>query len=213
VTERLTRKQRQEHTRDCLLEAAARVFARRGLAQASVDEVAADAGFTKGAVYANFGSKEELFLEMLDRKFASRLADMEAVLRTDQPPEAQARAAGRDFLASISGDPEWGRLFVEAALHASRHEAFREKLQASYAQMRARMADLLRARVEADGIAPPVPYDQLAMMLFAMANGVGFERLVEQEGVPDDLFGTMLELFTRGVWSGQLDGVADGDPS
>jgi AcrR family transcriptional regulator len=213
VTERLTRKQRQEHTRTCLLEAAGRVFARRGLAQASVDEVAADAGFTKGAVYANFGSKEELFLEMLDRKFAMRLADMEAVLRTEAPPEEQARVAGREFLATISGDPEWGRLFVEAALHASRNEAFREKLQGSYAAMRASMAELLRARVEADGIVSPVPYDQLAMMVFAMANGVGFERLVEGDHVPADLFGTMLGLFTRGVWSAQDDGVADADPA
>jgi AcrR family transcriptional regulator len=213
VTERLTRKQRQEHTRNCLLEAAGRVFARRGLAQASVDEVAADAGFTKGAVYANFGSKEELFLEMLDRKFAQRLDDLEAVLRTDAPPEEQARAAGRDFLAAISGDPDWGRLFVEAALHASRHEAFREKLQASYAQMRASMVELLGARFAAEGIEPPVPLDELAMMFFAMANGVGFERLVEHDNVPDDLFATMLGMFTRGLWSAQQDGVADGDPA
>lgn len=213
MTERLTRKQRQEHTRTCLLEAAGRVFARRGLAQASVDEVAADAGFTKGAVYANFGSKEELFLEMLDRKFALRLADLEAVLKTDESPEAQARAAGRDFLTTISADPEWGRLFVEAALYASRNEAFREKLQASYQQMRTRMVELLRARGEADGFEPPVPWEQLAMMFFAMANGVGFERLVEGDAVPADLFGTMLGLFTRGVWSAQVDGVADGDPA
>lgn len=213
MTERLTRKQRQEHTRACLLEAAARVFARRGLAQASVDEVAADAGFTKGAVYANFGSKEELFLEMLDRKFAARLADLEAVLRTDAPPEEQARTAGRDFLGTIVADPEWGRLFYEAALHASRNEAFRVKLQASYQQMRDRMVELLRARVAGTGFEPPVPYEQLAMMFFAMANGVGFERLVEGDAVPDDLFATMLGLFTRGVWSGQEDRVADGDPA
>ncbi len=211
MTERLTRKQRQEHTRTCLLEAAGRVFARRGLTQASVDEVAADAGFTKGAVYANFGSKEELFLVMLDRKFAQRLADLGAVLETDEPPEAQARAAGRDFLAQISGDPEWGRLFVEAALHASRHETFRVQLQASYAQMRASMVELLRARFESEGLESAVPIEQLAMMFFAMANGVGFERLVERDTVPDDLFATMLELFTRGLWSAQLDGVADGD--
>ena len=213
MTERLTRKQRQEHTRTCLLEAAGRVFARRGLAQASVDEVAADAGFTKGAVYANFGSKEELFLEMLDARFAARLAEMESVLATDAPPEAQAREAGRDFVAHITGDPDWARLFFEAALHASRHEGFREKLQARYAEMRARMAELLRARAAAGGFDPGVPFDQLAMMIFAMANGVAFERFVEPAAVADDLFSSMLELFTLGASSRQLDGVADGDPS
>jgi AcrR family transcriptional regulator len=200
---RLTRKQRQERTRSCLLEAAGRVFARRGLAQASVDEVAADAGFTKGAVYANFGSKEELFLAMLDVRFAQRLEEMDRALSTDEPPEAQARAAGRDFVDFLSHDPEWGRLFLEAALHASRDEAFRAKLLSRYAAMRERMAELLRRRTEAGGFDPGVPFDQLATMIFAMANGMAFERFVEPEAVPDDLFSEMLEIFTLGAASRQ----------
>ncbi|HMJ34126.1 MAG TPA: TetR/AcrR family transcriptional regulator [Baekduia sp.] len=203
MTERLTRKQRQEHTRHCLLEAAARVFARRGLVQASVDEVAADAGYTKGAVYANFGSKEELFLEMLDARFARRLADMDRALSTDEPPEAQARAAGRDFVDYLSGDPEWARLFFEAALYAAREEGFRTELQSRYAAMRSRMAAVLRARSEAGGFDPGLPFDQLAAMIFAMANGVAFERFVEPDAVPDDLFASMLELFTLGAASRQ----------
>jgi AcrR family transcriptional regulator len=211
--ERLTRKQRQEHTRTCLLDAAGRVFARRGLAQASVDEVAADAGFTKGAVYANFGSKEELFLAMLDVRFAHRLDQMDRALSTGESPEVQARAAGRDFIDYLAGDPEWGRLFFEAALHASRDEDFRVKLQQRYAQMRERMAAVLRARAEGGGFDPGVPFDQLATMIFAMANGVAFERFVEPAAVPDDLFSSMLELFTLGAASRQGDGVAQGDPS
>jgi AcrR family transcriptional regulator len=200
---RLTRKQRQEHTRRCLLESAGRVFARRGLTQASVDEVAADAGFTKGAVYANFGSKEELFLEMLDVRFARRLEDMDRALSTDEPPEVQARVAGRDFIDFLSSDPDWKRLFFEAALHASRDDAFRVKLQEHYARMRARMAALLQARSAAGGFDPGVPFDQLATMVFAMANGIGFEQFVEPDAVPDDMFSTMLELFTLGAASRQ----------
>jgi AcrR family transcriptional regulator len=200
---RLTRKQRQEQTRRCLLESAGRVFARRGLTQASVDEVAADAGFTKGAVYANFASKEELFLEMLDVRFSRRLEEMDRALSTDEPPEVQARVAGRDFAVFLAGDPDWRRLFFEAALHASRDAAFRAKLQAHYARMRARMAALLEARSAAGGFDPGVPFDQLATMVFAMANGIGFEQLVEPEAVPEDLFSTMLELFTLGAASRQ----------
>jgi len=203
MTERLTRKQRQERTRTCLLDAAGRVFARRGLAQASVDEVAADAGFTKGAVYANFGSKEELFLAMLDAKFADRLAEMDHALSTDEPPEAQARVAGRDFIDSLNLDPEWARLFIEAGLYASRDEAFRDKLVAHYTAMRERMTDILRVRAQAGGFDPGVPFEQVATMVFAMANGVAFERLVEPGNVPDDLFSSMLELFTLGAASRQ----------
>jgi AcrR family transcriptional regulator len=199
TAERLTRKQRQEHTRRCLLEAAGRVFARRGLAQASVDEVAADAGFTKGAVYANFGSKEELFLEMLATRFAQRLDEMDRALSTDEPPEAQARAAGQDFIDSISGDPEWALLFFEAALYAARNEAFRVQWLERYAAMRQRMAELLRHRTEAGDFDPGVPFDELATMISAMANGVAFERLLAPETVPDDLFSSMLEMFTLGA--------------
>jgi AcrR family transcriptional regulator len=197
MTQRLTRKQRQEHTRSRLLESAGRVFARRGLAQASVDEVAADAGFTKGAVYANFGSKDELFLEMLDAKFAQRLEEMDRALSTDEPPEAQARVAGRDFVDSLNLDPEWARLFIEAGLHASRDEGFRRKLTEHYAAMRERMAEVLRVRAQAGGFDPGVPFEQLATMVFAMANGVAFERLVEPDDVPDDLLGEMSELVAR----------------
>jgi AcrR family transcriptional regulator len=203
VTERLTRREQQERTRCRLLEAAGRVFARRGLANASVDEVAADAGFTKGAVYANFGSKEELFLAMLDARFAERLAEMDRALSTDEPPEQQARTAARDFVDYLKGDPEWEQLFFEAGLHASRNPRFAEQLTASYAAMRDRMAEILRARAESAGFDPGVPFDQLAMMIFAMGNGVAFERLVEPGAVPDDLFSTMMEIFTLGAQSRQ----------
>jgi AcrR family transcriptional regulator len=197
--QRLTRKERQEHTRRCLLEAAGRVFARRGLTQASVDQIAADAGFTKGAVYANFGSKEALFLEMLDQRFAGRLAEMERAMASDEPPEVQARAAAQDFIDYLTADPDWKLLFYEAALQAARDEAFRAKLQEHFATMRARMAGLLEARAAAGGFDPGVPFDELATMIMAMANGIGFEAMIDPAAVPDDMFSTMLEIFTLGA--------------
>src|ERR671930_1297178 len=84
---RLTRKEKQAHTRMCLMRAAAKVFAKRGLQQASIDEVAEEAGYTKGAFYANFKNKEELFLAMLDERFAERLAEVERAAATDEAPE------------------------------------------------------------------------------------------------------------------------------
>jgi AcrR family transcriptional regulator len=199
VTERLSRQERRERTRSHLLDAAGRVFARRGLAHASVDEVAADAGFTKGAVYANFRSKEELFLAMLDARLDRRLDEMDRILGASTSAEQGARAAAEDFIAYLKSDPEWERLFFEAALHAARDEAFGRRLAASYAAMRERMAAILRVRGEQLGLRPPVGYEELATMIFAMGNGVAFERLVEPAAVPDGLFATMLELFTRGL--------------
>src|SRR2546423_4931160 len=110
---RLTRKEKQAHTRECLMKSAARVFARRGLQHASVDEVAQDAGFTKGAFYANFKSKEELFLAMLDERFEERLKQIDRVMSTTGEVTDQAREAGADFTRYMTADPEWQRLSFE----------------------------------------------------------------------------------------------------
>ena len=199
---RLTRKQRQEHTRARLMSSAARVAARRGLEGASLDEVAEEAGYTKGAVYANFAGKEDLFLAMLDARFADRLAELDRVLAVDAPPEEQARRAARHFIAAIEAEPEWERLFFEFAVYASRNEGFRRELVARYRALRERIAELLERRARELGIAPSVPPDQVATMTFAMANGIALERLLEPEAVPDELYPTMMATFFAGLRAG-----------
>jgi AcrR family transcriptional regulator len=194
---RLTRKEKQAHTRTCLMEAAARVFTKRGLQQASIDEVAEDAGYTKGAFYANFKSKEELFLAMLDERFAERLEEIDRVMSTSADVTDQAHEAGADFMRYVSADPEWQRLFFEFAAYAARNEEFRQELVTRYRTLRDRIAQGLARRAEEAGVEPPLPVDQVALMTFAMANGVALERLLEPELVPDHLYGTMLaSLFT-----------------
>ena len=87
--EPLTPERRRQQTRDHLLRAAAQVFAERGYHGASLDEVAAAAGFTKGAVYSNFKNKEDLFLALLESHYDCELAAVRATLEgADDPPEA-----------------------------------------------------------------------------------------------------------------------------
>ena len=155
---RRTRKEQQAHTRSCLMKSAAKVFARRGLQQASIDEVAEDAGFTKGAFYANFKSKEELFLAMLDERFAGRIEEIDRATGDDSEPEEQARRAGVDFSHYLAADPEWQRLFFEFAAHAARNEDFREELVTRYGALRERIAAVYERRAEELGIEPPVPH-------------------------------------------------------
>jgi len=197
---RLTRKQKQAHTRTCLMESAARIFARRGLDQASIDEVAADAGYTKGAFYANFKSKEELFLAMLDERFAERLEELDQVLASKGTVEEQAREAGASFMRHVSADPEWQRLFLEFAAYAARNEDFRQELVTRYRALRKRMAEAFHDHARAQGIdSSPERKEDMALMLFAMANGVALEKLLEPDVVPDDLYSTMLVIFFTGL--------------
>lgn len=196
---RLTRKEQQAETRSCLMASAARVFTRRGLHRASIDEVSADAGYTKGAFYANFKSKEELFLAMLDQRFAARLEAMEATMASSDGPESQARRGGEEFASYVAADPEWQRLFLEFAAHAARDEDFRQELVARYRTLRERMTELYRTRLQELGIDEPDRLEDVSMMTFAMANGFAMEKLLEPEAVPDDLYATMLEVFFTGL--------------
>jgi AcrR family transcriptional regulator len=195
---RLSRKEKQAHTRFCLMESAARVFARRGLQQASIDEVAGDAGFTKGAFYANFKSKEELFLAMLDERFAQRIEDIDRVWSSGGDMQDKARQAGEDFAQYLS-DEEWARLFFEFAAYAARNEEFRQELVTRYRALRERVAELYSRQKEKMGIEPAVAPEQVAAMIFAMANGLALEKLLEPDAVADDAFGTMLVAFFAGL--------------
>jgi AcrR family transcriptional regulator len=194
-----TRKQRQERTRARLMDSAAAVAARRGIEGASLDEVAGLAGVTKGAVYANFSNKEDLFLAMLDAHFDARLAEIDRILSTSADPDAQAREAAQGLMRVLDAQPEWHRLFFEFAAHAARNEGFREQLVARYRALRERLAELLADRAERLGIEPVVPPAEVAAMAFAMANGMALERLLEPEAVPDAMFGEMMATFFTGL--------------
>jgi AcrR family transcriptional regulator len=196
---RRSRAEQRAHTRTCLMEAAGKIFSRRGLQQASIDEVAEEAGFTKGAFYANFRSKEELFLAMLDERFAGRLAEIEQVVASDDDLEDQARRAGDDFTRYVRADPEWERLFFEFAAHAARNDDFRAELVTRYRSLREAMSTAFARWCEAHEIDPPVPLDRVALMIFSMANGFALEQLLEPDDVDDDVYATMLLVFFTGL--------------
>jgi AcrR family transcriptional regulator len=196
---RLTRKESQALTRSKLIEAAGKVSASRGLERATVDEVAGEAGYTKGAFYANFKSKEELFLAMLDERFGRRLDEIDRVLDSGASVEDQARQAGRDFSEFLATDPEWSRLFFEFAVQAMRDEEFRQELVTRHRTIRSRIAEGFRAHTDTLGGEPPIPPEHVAMMTYAMADGFALARILEPEDVQDDMFGSMLAVFFTGL--------------
>jgi AcrR family transcriptional regulator len=196
---RQTRKEKQAHTRRCLMRSASKLFAERGLQNASIDDVAEDAGFTKGAFYANFESKEALFLEMLDVRFAERTEEIRRLLAEDSTDEEKAIRAGDDFARMLRSDPEWQRLLFEFTAYAVRNDEFRRELVGRQRMLRETVAAGLRERAAELGIDPAIPVEQVAQMIGAMAAGFAAERLLEGDDVPDELFGTMLLVFFSGL--------------
>src|SRR5437763_2654391 len=101
--ERLSRAERQSQTRQDLLDAAARVFVKRGFTGSSVEEISAEAGYTRGAFYSNFRSKNELFVELLHDRVYTRYTEMTQQGSHGRPPTL--RETG-ERLAAIQANPE-----------------------------------------------------------------------------------------------------------
>jgi AcrR family transcriptional regulator len=197
---RLSRKEKQAKTRSSLMQSAAKVFCRHGMDRASIDQVAEDAGYTKGAFYANFKNKEELFLAMLDEHFEQRIREIEgAFADAEESPPDQARHAAADFARSLHADPEGARLFQEFYVYAIRNESFREELVTRFATLRNRIERVYQQRADELGLTLDEPMERIVRMVIAMADGWALWQLLEPDKVDDPLLEEMMALFTTGV--------------
>src|ERR671936_2700128 len=102
----MSRKETQQQTRERVLAAAAKVFARRGYHRATVDEIASEAGHTIGALYSNFAGKEELFLALADRQVEERVAEVAAMGDAAEGDEPN-RDAAEQLRVVLERDPDW----------------------------------------------------------------------------------------------------------
>ena len=115
-------------TRDLLLRAAEQVFARVGYETAQVDEIADAAGFSKGALYAHFASKEALFLALYEVKIASDRTTLRRALDR-APTRADKIDAFRRFYIDLSREKAWSLLALEVKLFIKRHPRVRGRLR------------------------------------------------------------------------------------
>src|SRR5947209_2067116 len=195
----LSRREKQQRTRSSLLTAASKVFCRHGLEGASVDQVAQAAGYTKGAFYANFKSKEELFLVMLDERFARELERIDAALAGSQEPRTGARAAAADFI-HFAGDEDWPRLYFQFVAHAARDDEFRQELATRQQAMREKLTETFarwKQGLEVDQ-KPPLPLQDITAMIYCMADGFLVDRMIEP-GLNEELYEKMIDVFLRGL--------------
>ncbi len=115
-------------TRDLLLRAAEQIFARVGYEKAQVDDIAEAAGFSKGALYAHFKSKEELFLALHQAKTVIYEAKLRHALDS-APTRVGKIAAFRSFYIDLSKDREWALIVLEVKLFITRNLEARERLR------------------------------------------------------------------------------------
>jgi AcrR family transcriptional regulator len=197
---RETRAERQARTRAELLATAATVFAERGYAGASVEEIAERAGYSHGAVYSNFAGKADLFLAVFEEYMAGRareLAATQAGLDEAAPLELRARALADQWMERFAADRESFLLHMEFIAHAGRTPELAERFGTRSAALREAIATYIARYQEQEGVEASLSPADLAMVLRSLGIGLAVEALVSPSAVRDELYGDFVELLVK----------------
>jgi len=196
---RMSRAEKKELTTGQLLETARKVFLERGYHRSTLDDIADAAGFTKGAVYARFKSKDELFFALYDEWVDQRIVDLE---RYNTPPktfEELLRSDARRLMALRNAHADWYLLLLEFWTYAARDERLRQELAAHHERFVRELAKAIEASVKALGATLKRPAMYLARAGSAMSFGVTLERLLDPQSVPETLMESMLLLLATEI--------------
>lgn len=168
-------------TRVRLLNSAEKIFARDGFEAAKLEEIAADAGYTRGALYANFDSKEEIFMELLSEEVERRMAlARERTRKREKLPMSKEdlyRAMRKGYISSLK-NPTWNILFLEYKLFILRHPKLRAKVSEMQAKPYNTMATSLEQMFAGIGMKTKISPLAAGMALAALANTLNLDLMI-----------------------------------
>jgi AcrR family transcriptional regulator len=186
---------RQEITRARLIQSAEKIFARDGFEAAKLEEIAADAGYTRGAFYANFESKEDLFFALLEQEISSRINALEREMSQVRDPEAKLKAM-REFFLSKTQDRRWCLLALEFKLFAVRHPEVRKRLVTLHRRFVEPRVGMFEEVMKALGRRLPVSAVATGVSMAAVGNSLMLENMLDPALMSQgDALGIMSTFF------------------
>jgi AcrR family transcriptional regulator len=182
-----------------LLDAALGVFAEFGFESTSVDQVAAAAGLTKGAVYSNFTGKDDLFFAMMSDQVMNRVEAVQTILAAnpvDAPRRQTLQDIGRLLTEAFVEQREWQLVYLDFWRRAVRDDDVRARFVAHRRFLRGAIAD--RVEQVLDGAPTPGDFtiDDVVTVVLTLSNGLVIEQYVAPEFVSDGLFGRVLNRLS-----------------
>jgi AcrR family transcriptional regulator len=187
----------REETRRRLFEAAAAVFAEYGVGATTVEQIASATGFTRGAFYSNYASKEELAIGMLEDHLERSQAANRDLVKRHPDPAGFVEALRRD--RDREGDPLHSNplLQVELMLHVARTPELRPVLGEHLRTMRTLVGEIALTTLQARSVEIDVDAQQLGTILVAIEDGLRLHRLIDPESTGPDAFFDALEVLQR----------------
>jgi AcrR family transcriptional regulator len=195
---RLTREDSRELTTQRLLDAAQKIIAKKGLAGASVEDIAEAAGYSRGAFYSNFNSKSDLFIELLRRDHARANAAFFA-LRNDDLSLDEIQAGTRAAYGKLYQENEHFMNWAEARMLAARDVKFRTKLNLLMTEKRDEIVEFIEYFLKRAGATSPVPPASMAMGYMSLVEGVRLFMMSSPQEMTSEVAESVLTLFIDSI--------------
>ena len=189
---RLTRPEQTERNRRLVLDAAGKLFRSKGFHGASLEEVADEAGFSKGVIYSQFGGKDDLALALMEERSQRRIR-MSREIAESAPTGEAIREIARQHRDFQQADADWTLLVIEFRIHAARTPALNRRYAALHRKTLEGVAGIFEVLISRGDLHPRFEPADFARFIAAMDSGNVLERLAEGTG---DSF----ELTRHALW-------------
>lgn len=191
MSPRLRRVEQVERNREVVMEAARRVFLHKGYAGATLEAICEEAGFSKGVVYSQFGSKADLFFALLELRIDERARHNDRIaanLSGAQGVAEMIRIASRN--ATV--EREWTQLLVEFRALAVRDAALNQRYAEAHARTVRHLASALTRLHDRSSIEPSVPLRAMAEFILAIDSGITLERAADPGALDEGYLTVMI---------------------
>jgi AcrR family transcriptional regulator len=195
--QRLNREQSREQTRERLLDASRTVFVQKGFALTSVEDIAATAGYTRGAFYSNFTDKTELFVELLRRECENIDREFHHLFQAPLADVVELQEKIANYYSGLYGDGAFSVLWMEAKIVAVRDEKFRATLSLFLEERRAQIAEFVETYARLTNTQSGTSAHHIAIGLMALCEGINIAHRCDPQNVDDKTAEEILSWFLK----------------
>lgn len=190
---RLTQEERKKETRKLLLESAFETFSKLGFHGASVDKIAEHAGFSKGAVYAHFHTKEDLFLAIVEQQMNLYVRNIRQVIGQQQSLSHFIATMDEYFDSVRQQTQTWSMLSMEFLLYAMREESVRHKWSNMITEAVKQISKSIESLLLKENCKSTLSAEEIAWTMLSLENGMSIFYYISQNHIPLDLYGKALQ--------------------
>ena len=192
---RLTRDESRAQTREHLIDAARHLFVTNGYGGASIRDIANNAGYSQGAFYSNFSSKEDVLLELLRRHMDAEAMQLTTLMGDNAQLPEQMLARLEAWASTLNHDADWCMLSIELQLHARRSPSFATEYQKVWDKHQSEIGGVIDLLFKKLGRSTPAEPHELAAAFMALSHGLALQRTTDRQ----ELTGRLIMVFLRGL--------------